>query len=233
MSKLQGAMHLMGQKLGLVQEIDSRVQLLKRHLPYHESDQVLNLAYNALLDGVWLEDIELRRNDEAFDYQPLKCGRSYRLVVVRKNISVQKGELVLFEDIKYFFYITNHIDDSAEQIVALANERCEQENVIEQLKNGVNAMRMPVDDLLSNWAYMVMSALAWNLKAWYGLLMPNRERGLEFLRMEFRRFLHLIVMLPAQIVRSGRRIIYRIMGYNDWLKDFFATWEYLRRMAPA
>jgi len=64
-------------------------------------------------------------------------------------------------------------------------------------------MRMPVDDLLSNWAYMVMSALAWNLKAWYGLLMPNRERGLELLRMEFRRFLHLIVMLPAQIVRSG------------------------------
>ena len=36
--------------------------------------------------------------------------------------------------------------------------------------------------------------------------------------MEFRRFLHLIVMLPAQIVRRRRRIIYRIMGYNDWLK---------------
>jgi hypothetical protein len=51
--------------------------------------------------------------------------------------------------------------------------------------------------------------------------------------MEFRRFLHLIVLLPAQIVRSGRRIIYRIMGYNSWLKDFFAAWENLRRMAPA
>ena len=159
-----------------------------------------------------------------FDYQPLKCGRSYRLVVVRKNISVQKGELVLFEDIKYFFYITNHTNYSAEQIVALANERCEQENVIEQLKNGVNAMRMPVDDLISNWAYMVMSALAWNLKSWYGLLMPNRQRGLELVRMEFRRFLHAIVLLPAQIVRSGRKIIYRIMGYNSWLKDFFAAW---------
>ena len=47
--------------------------------------------------------------------------------------------------------------------------------MIEQLKNGVNAMRMPVDDLLSNWAYMVMSALAWNLKAWYGLLSPTRS----------------------------------------------------------
>src|SRR5260370_22276338 len=132
-----------------------------------------------------------------FSDQPNKCGRSYRLVVVRKNSSVQKGETVLLEDIKYFFYITNHTAYCAEKIVALANGRCDQENVIEQLKNGVNAMRMPVDDLLSNWAYMVMSALAWNLKAWYGLLMPNRERGLELFRMEFRRFLHLIVLLPA------------------------------------
>ena len=305
-----GAMHLMGQKLGLAEQIDARVQLLKRHLPYHESDHVLNLAYNSLLDGVRLRgdtdftlSAELDRWDSQgikfifgmdahpkvvklaealpaeswkalerlaryeiateprrkphrikegivrfkgypnkklvgetvaeFDYQPLKCGRSYRLVVVRKNISVQKGELVLFEDIKYFFYITNHTDYRAEQIVALANERCEQENVIEQLKNGVNAMRMPVDDLMSNWAYMVMSALAWNLKSWYGLLMPNRQRGLELVRMEFRRFLHAIVLLPAQIVRSGRKIIYRLMGYNSWLKDFFAAWENLRRMAPA
>ena len=91
-------------------------------------------------------------------------------MVVRKNISVQKGERVLFEDIKYFFYITNHTDYRAQQIVALANERCDQENVIEQLKNGINAMRMSVEDLVSNWAYMVMSALAWNLKSWYGLL---------------------------------------------------------------
>jgi hypothetical protein len=61
-----GAIHLMGQRLGLAEEIDARLQLLRRHLPYHESDHVLNLAYNALLDGQRLEDIELRRNDEAF-----------------------------------------------------------------------------------------------------------------------------------------------------------------------
>jgi hypothetical protein len=448
-----GAIHLMGQRLGLADQIDGRVKLLKRHLPYHESDHVLNLAYNALLDGQRLEDIELRRNDETFldglgaqripdpttsgdftrrfdqeaivdlmeainhtrqgvwkkqprgflshafidtdgtiaptlgeckggiglsykgiwgyapliislantrevlylvnrpanvvshegcvpwidraielvaayageitlrgdtdftltaqldrwhsqgikfilgmdahskvvqlaealpeeawkplerlpryqiateprrkaprvkeaivrfkgylnkklvgesvaefNYQPLKSSRSYRLVVVRKNISHQKGEAVLFEDIQYLFYLTNHTDYRLEQIVVLANGRCDQENVIEQLKNGVNAMRMPVDDLWSNWAYMVTSALAWNLKSWYGLLMPNRQRGLELVQMEFRRFLHAIVLLPAQIVRSGRRIIYRIMGYNRYLKDFFAVWEKLRRMAPA
>lgn len=443
-----GAIHLMVNKIGLREDLDARLHLLKRHLPYHESDHVLNLTYNAMLEGVRLQDIELRRNDEAFldglgaqripdpttsgdftrrfaasdildlmeainatrqrvwkeqgpgfleeafidtdgtiaptlgeckggmglsykgvwgyapltvslantnevlylvnrpgnsvshdgcvewieraiqvvrpyagritlrgdtdftlsgeldrweqegihfifgmdahpkvvglaealppeawqplerlpryeivtrprrkperikesivrfkgyqnqvlvgesvaeiEYQPRKCRQSFRLVIVRKNISVQQGERVLFEEVRYFFYITNRADYSAEQIVSLANGRCDQENVIEQLKNGVNAMRMPVDDLLSNWAYMVMTALAWNLKAWFGLLLPDWERGVEVVRMEFRRFLHVLILLPAQVVRSGRRIIYRIMAYNSWVKDLFAAWEHLR-----
>lgn len=163
------------------------------------------------------------------DYQPVKCGRKYRLVIVRKNISVQQGEQALLDEIRYFFYITNR-KDAAEKIVGLANGRCDQENVIEQLKNGVNAMRMPVNDLLSNWAYMVMAALAWNLKSWYGLLVPNRERGLELVKAEFRRFLNTIMLIPCQIVRTARRIIYRVLGYNRWLSDFFATWERLQRL---
>jgi len=164
------------------------------------------------------------------EYQPGKCQRKYRVIILRKNISVQKGERVLFEEVRYFFYITNR-QDQAEKIVALANGRCDQENVIEQLKNGVHAMRMPVNDLLSNWAYMVIAALAWNLKAWYGLLVPKRERGIELVKMEFRRFLHAIMLLPCQVVRTARRVIYRILGYNDWLRDFFATWERLERLA--
>lgn len=163
------------------------------------------------------------------DYQPVKCNRKYRLVIVRKNISVQKGEKALLDEIRYFFYITNRTD-AAEKIVGLANGRCDQENVIEQLKNGVNAMRMPVNDLLSNWAYMVMAALAWNLKSWYGLLMPNRERGLELVKAEFRRFLNTIMLIPCQIVRTARRVLYRVLGYNSWLADFFATWERLQRL---
>lgn len=448
-----GAIHAMVNKIGLRQEIDGRVHLLKRHLPYHESDHVLNLAYNAMLDGVRLQDIELRRNDEGFldglgaqripdpttsgdftrrfsegdivdlmdainatrqrvwskqergflseafidvdgtiagttgeckggmslsykgiwgyaplvvslantnevlylanrpgnavshdgcvewieraiavvaphagkitlrgdtdftltgeldrwqesghqfifgmdahpkvvglaealaeqewkplerlpryeiatgprrkpekvkeeivrakgyhnkvlqgesvaeiEYRPHKCKQSYRLVIVRKNISVQKGEAVLFDEIRYFFYITNRRKDTAEKIVGLANGRCNQENVIEQLKNGVNAMRMPVDDLLSNWAYMVMTALAWNLKAWFALLLPAVERGEEILRMEFRRFMHCLILIPAQILRSGRRIIYRLLCYNSWVPDLFQAWESLRRLQRA
>lgn len=448
-----GAVHTMVKKIGLPAEIDSKVHLLKRHLPYHESDHVLNLAYNAMLDGVRLQDIELRRNDEAFldglgaqripdpttsgdftrrfsrgdivdlmdaintarrrvwnrqgrdflreafidvdgtiagttgeckggmnlsykgiwgyaplvvslantnevlylvnrpgnvsshqgcvewidraigvvapqaggitlrgdtdftltgeldrwhesghrfifgmdahpkvvglaealpeqawkplerlpryeiatgerrkpgrvkeaivrakgyqnkvlrgesvaeiEYRPNKCKRSHRLVILRKNISVKKGENVLFDEIRYFFYITNRWGDTPEKIVGLANGRCNQENVIEQLKNGVNAMRMPVDDLLSNWAYMVMTALAWNLKAWFALLLPDASRGEEILRMEFRRFLHSLILIPAQIVRSGRRIIYRLLCYNSWVPDLFRAWESLRKLQRA
>ncbi len=179
-------------------------------------------------------NIVLQSEDIAeIDYQPLKCGRKYRLVILRKNLTVESGEKVLFEDVRYFFYITNRTDLTMEEVVGLANGRCDQENVIEQLKNGVNAMRMPVNDLESNWAYMVMTALAWNLKAWFALLMPERERGLELLKMEFRGFLQAVIQLPCQIVRTGRKLVYRILSYNGWLKDFFATFERIAAMSAA
>jgi hypothetical protein len=165
-----------------------------------------------------------------FEYRPGKCQKSYRMIVLRKNLSIERGEKALFDEIRYFFYITNRPDLAWEEVVQDANERCNQENVIEQMKNGVNAMRIPVNDLNSNWAYMVMAALAWNLKAWFGLMVPNREHGLELVKMEFRSFLAAVLLLPAQIIRAGRKIIYRILGYNRWLKDFFATWERLRRL---
>jgi len=161
------------------------------------------------------------------DYRPAACRKSYRLVIVRKNLSVQRGERELFEDVRYFFYLTNRWDLDLPEVVGQAHGRCDQENVVAQLKHGVNAMRMPVNDLLSNWAYMVMAALAWNLKAWFALLVPQRERGLELLRMEFRGFLQAILLLPCQIVRTGRRIVWRILSYNRWLRDLFATFERL------
>ena len=58
-------------------------------------------------------------------------------------------------------------------------------------------------------------------------MVPDRERGLELVRMEFRRFLHAIILRPCQIVRTGRKIVYRLLGYNGWLKDFFATFQRL------
>jgi hypothetical protein len=165
-----------------------------------------------------------------FPYRPGKCSRDFRIVVVRKNISVEKGEHALFDEIRYFFYITTKKRLSARKVVLLANQRCDQENVIEQLKNGVNAMRMPVDNLLSNWAYMVMTSLAWNLKAWFALLMRKSPQKDLVLKMEFRRFLHAIIMMPCQIIRAGRKVIFRLLGYNSWTSTFFTTFERILRL---
>jgi hypothetical protein len=175
----------------------------------------------------------IRLNSEQvaeFEYRPGKCTQSYRMVVVRKNLSIEKGERVLFDEIRYFFYITTRRDLTADEVVGHANKRCNQENVIAQLKNGVNAMRMPVRDLNSNWSYLIMAALAWNLKAWFGMLMPNRIRCAQVLKMEFRRFLQMFILIPCQIVLTGRKIVYRILGYNEGLKDFFDTFERIKRL---
>ena len=168
-----------------------------------------------------------------FAYRPTKCRRAYRMVVLRKDLNVAGGQQRMFDEVRYFFYITNRNDLTAAEIIFFANERCNQENLIDQLKNGLHALRMPVGDLVSNWAYMAMASLAWTLKAWFALL-TRRAAGREaLLAMEFKRFLHWIVRVPCQVVRSGRRIVYRILAYNDWLRTFFDTFERIRRLRPA
>ena len=130
----------------------------------------------------------------------------YRVVALRKNISKMKGEHVLFDEIRYFFYITTRTDLSAAEVVRCANERCDQENIIEQLKNGVNALRVPLYDLVSNWAYMVIAALAWKIKSWFALMMHRKSDRSEYIRMEFRRFIHSIILIPCRVMRRARTI---------------------------
>jgi hypothetical protein len=165
-----------------------------------------------------------------FDYRPGHCRKTYRMVVLRKNLTVEKGERRLFDDVRYFFYITNDRTMSMQEIVFFANNRCNQENVIGQLKSGVNALRMPSDSLVSNWAYMVIAALAWNLKAWYGLVTLAPVARREILQMEFKRFLISFIQIPCQIVQTGRRLIFRILSYSKQLETFFATFDHIRQL---
>jgi hypothetical protein len=183
------------------------------------------------------DNIRLESEDVAeFAYAPTACRQAYRVVVVRKNLSVEKGERALFDDIRFFFYITNDHAVGVEEIVARANGRCDQENLIEQLKNGVAALRMPVDDLVSNWAYMVMASLAWTLKAWFALMLPENGRWTlryqtekrAILRMEFKTFLNTFMRLPCQVVRTGRRLVFRLLSWNPWQPVFMRGLEALR-----
>jgi hypothetical protein len=157
-----------------------------------------------------------------FAYQPVACATPYRMVVVRKNISVEQGDQRLFDEIRYFFYLTNDHETAAAEVVFLANDRCNQENLIDQLKHGVGATRMPVDTLLSNWVYMVMAALAWTLKAWFALRLPDSGRWARryaaekaaVLRMEFKAFLQAFMLIPVQLVRTSRRLVFRLLAWN-------------------
>ena len=184
------------------------------------------------------ENQRLRSEEVAeFNYRPTACRKTYRMVVVKKNISVEKGEKRLFDQVVHFFYITNEWVDEADEIVYSANDRCDQENVLAQLGGGVRALRAPVDNLESNWAFMVMTALAWNLKAWWALMLPelpgryqekHRAEKRWVLRLEFKTFVNAFMRLPCQIVRSGRKLIYRLLGWNPHQPIFFRLVDVLR-----
>ena len=170
-----------------------------------------------------------------FAYRPVACKTTYRVIVLRKKLVTEKGQLRLFQPDRYFFYITNDRTTPASEIVFLANDRCDQENLIAQLKSGVKALSMPVDNLVSNWAYMVMASLAWSLKAWSALVLPEQGRWAEkyraekrsLLRMEFSTFCVALIQVPCQIVRTAGRIIYRLLSWNPWRGVFLRLVERL------
>lgn len=169
------------------------------------------------------------------EHRPGKCQRTYRLVIVRKRIKVTEGQLRLTDEIRYFFYVTNIARGrmGTAAVVRESNARCHQENLIEQLKNGVQATRMPVAEFDANWAYMVIAALAWNLKAWAGLLLPAKLGARTLLKMEFRRFLNELILLPTQILRSGRRLIFRLLAINRWVPLLLEGTQVLKRQCLA
>jgi len=149
--------------------------------------------------------------------------------VLRKTIVEEQGQRCIGQDYRYFFYITNDRTMTPEQVVYEANGRCNQENLHAQLKGGVRALRAPLNTFNANWAYMVIVALAWSLKAWFALTIPvepssqiqheaDRER---VLRMEFRSFVQRFILVPAQIIRTGRRLIYRLLAWRPELPIFF------------
>ena len=169
-------------------------------------------------------------------YRPAACKNTYRLIVVRKNLSVEKGEVRLFDDYVYFYYLTNDWTSTPAELVLEANQRCNQENLNAQLKGGVRALTAPVDNLESNWAYMVMTALAWSLKAWFALwptegpgrhLERHRQEKETILGMEFKTFVNAFMRLPCQLARTGRRFIYRFLSWNPWQRVFFRTFGQL------
>lgn len=169
------------------------------------------------------KNLVLDREDVTeFDYQPTKAKRAYRVIALRKTILEERAQVCLGTNIRYFFYITNDRKLALDEVVREANDRCNQERLIEQLKGGVRALHAPVNTLHANWAYMVIASLAWTLKAWFALRLPISPRWRDqhlsqrdrVLRMEFRTFVQSLMWIPVQVLQSGRRLIYRVLAWR-------------------
>lgn len=171
----------------------------------------------------------LSEDTAEFEHRPSKAKRAYRIVVLRKLIEEERGQLCVGTYFRYFFYVTNDRTLTQAEVIAEANGRCAQENIIEQLKNGVRALHAPLNTLQANWAYMVMASLAWTLKTWFALLLPIAPRWRErheaeqtrVLRMEFRTFLQAFMLIPAQVISHGRQLIIRLLAWRPDLPILF------------
>ncbi len=102
------------------------------------------------------------------------------------------------------------------ELVRHSNKRCNQENIIEQLGNGVSAVCMPSDSLLSNRVRAAIAGQSWNLKHWLCLTLPQRLGSRLLLRMHYRRFRKGLLRIPRQILRRGGRLVHRLLIRIEW-----------------
>ena len=154
-------------------------------------------------------DLKLEKQWVAeFDYMPKRSKKTYRVVVRRQKITERMVGGELFDLWRYRFAMTNIRDRSATEILHFTYKRCDQEKTIEQLQNGIAAMRMPTGGAMANAAFLTIARLANNLKPWIAQL----ARLGEVIRWSWKRFRHHFVYVAARVVHTGRRAVLRILG---------------------
>jgi hypothetical protein len=213
---------------------------LERDKPIAKTQRARRPNYKEqIVENSGYENQKLRAESYAeFEYQPTACSKRYRMVVVRKEIDVTSGQHLLFDKEKYFFYITNESTDEvpAREVVRGGNQRCNQENTISQLK-ACHALAAPLNDLESNWAYMLFASLAWTLKIWSGMMIrvqgnpaqrrTRREARKRVITMEFATYLNSLMLIPAQIIRTARQRTFRLLSYRPSVDLLFTMHDHI------
>ena len=161
-------------------------------------------------------------------YSLTKCDGTFRLIIKRQLIEERNGQGQLFRRYEYRFVLSNipKTEMTADEVVRFAYGRCDQENAIEQAKNGLNGFRMPTGSLLANGAFLLCAQIAWCLRSWLSLMvLPS-----ETLRWEWKRFRHAFVYLAAKVVRIAREVVVRISASHRWAAQFVRATDKLRHM---
>ena len=152
-------------------------------------------------------------------------GKPYRLVIRRQLLEHRQGQRLLFDEYRYRYIVTSlPASVSTQDAVDLTYERCDQENVIEQLGSGLAAWRMPVAEFDGNSAWLEIARLAWNLGKWIALLaLPA-----EVVRWEWKRFRQAFVYAAAQVIRRSRQIVLRFSAAHRWHQFLVAAHQQLQ-----
>jgi hypothetical protein len=147
-------------------------------------------------------DLQLKKQWIAeIPYRPERSDRTYRLIARYQEIEEhEQGHLLMLT--RFRFILSNLPSSvSAKEVMDLTYQRCDQENLIEQLQSGVTAMRMPTGGLLSNGAFMTCARLAHNLKPW----LAQTALPKETMRWEWKRFRRAFVYCAARVVHGSRQ----------------------------
>jgi len=156
-------------------------------------------------------------------------GKTYRVAVKRQRVEVSEGQSHLFTEYRYRFVITNiprsHMDPS--EVFCFAYGRCDQENIIEQFKNGIAAMRMPTGELLANTAFLMAGQLAWCLRSWLSALALPKETT----RWEWKWFRQAFVYIAAKITHSARRAKVYLAGSHRFVGHLVVASQRLQSFA--
>jgi hypothetical protein len=171
------------------------------------------------------KDLKLCRQWVAeIPYRPTRSAREYRLVIRRQKIEASDGQGQLFDLWRYRYVLSNLRRESAQDVMDLTYQRCDQENIIEQLQNGIAGMRMPTGELLSNGAHLTCARLAHNLKSWLGqLALPE-----EVTRWGWKRFRHAFVIVAARVIHHARQIHVRLADSHRFTLEILRAHERLR-----
>jgi hypothetical protein len=135
-------------------------------------------------------------------WTPKGADKPYRLVIRRQLIEEYKGQRVLFQNYRFHYVLTNlPISYSPHEVIDVTYQRCDQENLIEQMGSGLAMWRMPVAEFHGNSAWLEIGRLAWNLAKWVALL----ALAPEVIRWEWKRFRLAFVYLAAEVITRARQ----------------------------
>ncbi len=152
-------------------------------------------------------------------WMPRGATKTYRMIL-RRQLIEESDQETLFEIYRYRYVVTDlPVSWSAEEVIDATYQRCDQENVIEQMGSGVAVWRMPVAEFDGNSAWLEIGRLAWNLGKWIAqIALPA-----EVVRWEWKRYRKAFVHIATEVVHRSRQCWLRMSPAHRFLDTLIAA----------